>query len=94
MIPATMVSMRASSRVLWARFMTIWVKTMPAPVSDTTPMMIPAHAQASATGSALRAPSIIASTTLRSVTFTRVEARSAATGKHASVPASAASGAL
>ena len=57
------------------------------------PMMMPAQAQASATASVFLAPSIIASTTFAAVTCSRVMARSAATGKQASVPASAASGA-
>jgi hypothetical protein len=42
----------------------------------------------------LRAPSIIASMMMGIRTLPRVEARSAATGKHRTVPASAASGAL
>ncbi len=67
---------------------------MPSPDRVTTPIMMPAEAQASATGSEFLAPSTIASMTLDSVTLTRVDLRSAAAGKQASVPASAASGAL
>ena len=73
---------------------THWVNTMPRPDSVTTPIMMPAEAQASATASEFLAPSTIASMTLGSVTLPRVDLRSAATGKQASVPASAASGAL
>ena len=91
---ASMVMNRARNSVSCARPTTHCVNTMPSPESVTTPIMMPAEAQASATASEFLAPSAIASMILVSVTLTRVDLRSAATGKQASVPASAASGAL
>ena len=67
---------------------------MPRPDSVTTPTTMPAAAQASATDSVLRAPSTMAPIRFSKVTLTRVDLRSAATGKQDSVPASAAIGAL
>lgn len=93
-MPAAMVRNSATSSQSCASPTTSWVKTMPRPDSMTTPMMMPAQAQASATVTALRAPSAIASMTFFQVTLPRVDGRSAATGKHSRVPTRAAIGAL
>ena len=73
--------------------MTTCVNVMPSPVIVTQPMTMPAHAQAIATASVLRAPSTSASSTVRQPIPARVVARSSATGMQVSAPASAHSGA-
>ena len=67
---------------------------MPRPDSVTTAITMPAQAQAVATPSAFLAPSTNASIRFSQPRQPRVDRRSAATGKQASVPSSAAMGAL
>ena len=92
-MPATPASSSASSRLFCDSAMTNWVKVMPSPVSEMTPMTMPAQAQAMATERASRAPPCSASITVRQPMPARVERRSSATGRHDSAPTSAHSGA-
>jgi hypothetical protein len=70
------------------------VKLTAAPVKKITPMMMPAHAQASATAIEFLAPSSSASQTVRQLIPARVLFRSIATGMQERVPARAHNGAL
>ena len=93
-MPAIAVRTSARMRLFWASARTICVKVMPSPVSEITPITMPAQAQAMATESASRAPPSSASTTVRQVIPSRVLRRMRATGSVAMVPTRAQSGAL
>ena len=67
-MPAIIVSISAGSSMSCDKCTTNWVNTMPRPVMVTTPTMMPAAAQASATDSVFLAPSIMAPITLSTVT--------------------------
>ena len=92
-IPAIAVRTSAATSELCARTITNWVNVIPSPVMVTQPMTMPAQAQAIATESVLRAPSMSAPTTFCQPIPARVRARSSAIGMHVSAPTSAHNGA-
>ena len=72
--------------------MIIWVKRTPRAVSDTTPITIPAVAQAMATGTAVRTPYSRAATTSRQgIRFSRTRVKQEAVATSAHIPQNPAS---